>query len=141
MASAATASTSDYGSIGNNIRPPTRTGPAYEQAKGGKGSGYKDQPKQVKNAGVHNILANRCAGFNNGICKPGRDGGNICSRNASLLHLCSKCGGKHAWADCSQVRNEEKEAIGADLKRPWRKDDQKQKQKKGKKGNGGKGVW
>jgi hypothetical protein len=116
---------------------PAATGKGKKADKGkakGKGDGPAVQP-QAKKA-PENIAANRCIGFNNGRCKGGehdpKDKKRVCPIRPHLLHTCSKCGGKHAWPDCTQVSPADKSAIGRNPKdkgnwNDWKKDAKKAK--------------
>jgi hypothetical protein len=112
-----------------------------KKAEKGKAKGKGDGAAQQATKAPENIVANRCIGFNNGRCKGGehKDKHRVCPIRPGLLHTCSKCGGKHAWPDCTQVSPSEKSAIGRNPKDKGNWDDNKQPKKKGK--GEGKKKW
>ena len=74
----------------------------------------KKSAKTAWTGGIENIVAGRCAGYNDGTCKQNNVG--PCPVRHNLLHACSKCCGKHSWGDCPQVSIAEKTGIGFNLK-------------------------
>ena len=61
-----------------------------------------------------------CGGYNSGSCA--RKGGEVCPRNDSFFHRCSKCNSiKHTVMECPQMAHKKVKAEPARADAPWAK--------------------